>query len=325
MTPERKLLQQVQVCVQLPTSAVKVTLLAFAVECHVVAPCWGTTGAGRPAAAAVDISHSHGAQQQTRCMLQSNNGTNRWQTDGQKLNHFTDPAPQSIYYANIANKARALYHYFVDDVDAAAVCTHRLYDGQQSVTCSRVQRSFTVHIGCVQQTSGTQQVYCWRHVAPSHGKMQRTAASLCPKHKNKSCSVGWFKIQQHFQHRNNNTEVLMNWSRDNVWYCRILLERENIGTYTAFRLYRLPLFFPWQSKYHSALKSCVFVMTHNVTEWDLYWLSLTNNGETAVEFLTQNIYHHHLHSMGGFPGKPGLASSSCFLPPLVLKETWGMG
>jgi len=47
-----------QVCVQLPASAINVTLLAFAAE---------RSAAARAAAPlSIDISHPHGAQQQTR-------------------------------------------------------------------------------------------------------------------------------------------------------------------------------------------------------------------------------------------------------------------
>ena len=42
-----------QVCVQLHTSAVNVTLLAFAAERRAAAPCCSASAAGRPAPAAV--------------------------------------------------------------------------------------------------------------------------------------------------------------------------------------------------------------------------------------------------------------------------------
>jgi len=59
------------------TSAVKVTLLAFAAA----APCCGAAAAGRQAVDALDnISYPHGAQQQTRRTLWSNDVTDR-QTD----------------------------------------------------------------------------------------------------------------------------------------------------------------------------------------------------------------------------------------------------
>jgi len=73
---------------------------------------------------------------------------------------------------------QALDSYFVNDVDAAAISTHRLYDGQQAVTCCRVQRRFSVHVRTVQLAPSTQQMYCRHHVPSSDGKMQWTAATL---------------------------------------------------------------------------------------------------------------------------------------------------
>jgi len=79
--------------------------------------------------------------------------------DGHKMVEYGKGCINQSMSIPIKNEAGALYNYFVDYVDAAAVSTHRLHDRQQSVTRSRVQRSFTVHVGRVQQTSGTQQVY----------------------------------------------------------------------------------------------------------------------------------------------------------------------
>ena len=83
-------------CAQLPTSAVKVTLLAFPAECHAAA--YLPLGAQRPLLS-IDISCRHGGQQQTGhgCGLMMG------QTDGwMDTIQFTDPAQH--YYASSVNK-----------------------------------------------------------------------------------------------------------------------------------------------------------------------------------------------------------------------------
>jgi len=87
-----ELLQKKQVRVQLPTSAVNVTLLAFAAEHRAAALL--LLGARR-SPLSIDISCPHGAQQQTCHMLWSTDDTdtqtNR-RMDGRTLDRYIDPA-----------------------------------------------------------------------------------------------------------------------------------------------------------------------------------------------------------------------------------------
>ena len=87
--------------VQLPTSAVNMTLLAFVAECNLLlcTMLWHRRGwlGDSQLPMSIDISCQHGAQQQTRCsgMQRANDGTDRW-TDGQTLDSFIDPAAHSM-------------------------------------------------------------------------------------------------------------------------------------------------------------------------------------------------------------------------------------
>jgi len=98
-----ELLQKKQVRVQLPTSAVNVTLLAFAAEHRAAALL--LLGARR-SPLSIDISCPHGAQQQTCHMLWSTDDTDT-QTDGR-----TDARPLhrpcSAYHApSVKNKLKS--------------------------------------------------------------------------------------------------------------------------------------------------------------------------------------------------------------------------
>ena len=88
-----------EVCAQFPTSAVNVTLLAVAVERRAAASCCGAVAAGRSAPPLpIDLSHTYGAQQQTRRTprLRSDD-----RTDGRTLDRSIYPAPHSTRAASI--------------------------------------------------------------------------------------------------------------------------------------------------------------------------------------------------------------------------------
>ena len=81
------------VCVQLPTSTVNVTLLAFAAERRAAVPCCGAAAAGRPATAAVvryllALSSKPAARRACGRML--------GQTSGRTPYRFIDPAAHTM-------------------------------------------------------------------------------------------------------------------------------------------------------------------------------------------------------------------------------------
>jgi len=70
-----------QVCVQLPTSAVNVTLLVFAAGCRAAARCCGAAVAERPAAAVADrylLLARRAAANPPRTAMAASDGTDRW-------------------------------------------------------------------------------------------------------------------------------------------------------------------------------------------------------------------------------------------------------
>jgi len=101
------MITQKQVRAQLPTSAVNVTLLAFAAERRAAAPLLvGVRRLPRPAPPlSIDISGLHDAQQQSHRTprLRSDFGTDR-QTDGRTHDRFIDPAQHTTRAVSIQNR-----------------------------------------------------------------------------------------------------------------------------------------------------------------------------------------------------------------------------